>query len=105
MSYTLLLHPLVSEDYDEAYTWYEDQQKGLGERFIRAVRQTIEQIALYPEHYSSKGSKKFREALVDFFPYLVVYKVNKRSKIIYISSVHHTRKHPGQKYRQPKHSG
>ena len=78
MSYALLLHPLVSEDYDEAYSWYEEQQMGLGERFIKAVRQTIEQITTHPESYGSKGSKKFREAQVDFFPYLVVYKVNKR---------------------------
>mgnify|MGYP001092205387 CR=1 FL=1 len=58
MSYTLVLHPLVSEDYDEAYAWYEDQQKGLGERFLKAVRQTTERISVHPESYSSKGSKK-----------------------------------------------
>lgn len=101
MRYVLVLHPLVSEDYNKAYAWYEDQQKGLGERFFKAVRQTIEQISVHPESYSSKGSKKIREAQIDFFPYLIVYKVNKRSKTIYISSIHHTRKHPRKKYRKP----
>jgi hypothetical protein len=44
MSYLLQLHPLVQQDYNEAYKWYEDQQKGLGERFLKAVRGKIEQI-------------------------------------------------------------
>jgi hypothetical protein len=40
------------------------------------------------------GAKKIREAEVDVFPYLIVYKINDRKKEIYISSVHHTKKHP-----------
>jgi plasmid stabilization system protein ParE len=68
MSYTYQLHPLTKQDYDEAYEWYEDKQKGLGERFLRAVRKKTEEIAFHPEAYGSKGNKKFREAEVDIFP-------------------------------------
>ena len=100
MSYTYRLHPLIRQDYDEAFGWYEDRQKGLGERFIKAVRQTIEQIILHPETYGSRSNKKFKEAKVDYFPYLVVYKINKRERIIYISSIHHAKKHPRKKYRK-----
>lgn len=46
MSYTCLFHLLTQQDYDEAY---EDKQKGLGERFVKAVRKKIEEIILYPE--------------------------------------------------------
>ena len=49
MSYTYRLHPLTKQDYDEAYEWYEDKQKGLGERFLKAVRKKIEEIVLHPE--------------------------------------------------------
>ena len=100
MNYSYRLHPLIRKDYDEAYEWYEEKQKGSGERFIKAVRQTIEQIVLYPETYGRRSNKKFREAQVDYFPYLVVYKVNKQAGIIYISSIHHTKKHPRKKYRK-----
>jgi len=72
MSYTYRLHPLTKQDYDEAYEWYEDKQKGLGERFLKPVRKKIEEIVLHPEAYGSKANKKFREAEVDIFPYLVV---------------------------------
>src|SRR3954469_17671038 len=100
MSYTYRLHPLTRQDYDEAYEWYEDRQSGLGERFLKAVRKKIEEIVLHPEVYSSKSNKGFREAGVDFFPYVIVYKINKRKKEIYISSIHHAKKRPRKKYRK-----
>ena len=102
MSYSYRLHPLTQQDYYEAYAWYEDKQKGLGERFIKAVRATIEAIASHPELYGSRSRKGFREAEVTFFPYLIIFKINKPKKEIYISSIHHTKKHPGKKYRAPK---
>ncbi len=100
MNYTYLMHPLVKRDYDDAYRWYEDKQKGLGERFIQAVRIKIEKIAMHPEIYGRRDNKKFREARVDIFPYLIVYKINKGKKEIYISSIHHMRKHPRKKIRK-----
>jgi plasmid stabilization system protein ParE len=91
MSYTYRLHPKTKDDYAEAYEWYEDKQKGLGERFIKAVRYKIEQVCINPEVCSSKGNKNYREALVDFFPFLIVYKVYKRKGEIFISSIHHAK--------------
>jgi len=35
MSYTYQLHPLVQKDYYDAYAWYEEQQKGLGDGLSR----------------------------------------------------------------------
>ena len=100
MSYSCRFHPLTQQDFDEAYIWYEDKQPGLGEKFLKAVRQKIEEIVLYPEVYGSRSSKKFREAQVDFFPYLVVYKMNIRTEELYICSIHPTKKHPKKKYRK-----
>lgn len=100
MSYSFRLHPHVKKDYDEAYEWYEDRQKGLGENFLKAIRKKIEEISLHPEVYGSKQNKMFREAAVDIFPYLIIYKINKRKKEIYISSIHHNKKHPHKKYRK-----
>jgi plasmid stabilization system protein ParE len=100
MSYTCLLHPLAVEDYKEAYAWYEDRQPGLGERFIKAVRYKIDEIVQHPETYGSRDRKEFREARIDYFPYLIVYKIHKRKKEIHIGSIHHTKKHPQKKYRR-----
>lgn len=100
MSYTYRLHPLAFKDYDEAYAWYEDKQKDLGERFLKAVRNKIEKIAANPKAYGSKSNKSFREAKIEFFPYLIVYKIKKDNQEIFISSIHHTRKNPRKKYRK-----
>ena len=100
MSYTISFHPLTKQDYDEAYAWYEDKKKGLGERFMKAVRNKIEEITLHPETFGSRNNKSFKEAQVDFFPFLIVFKINKAKKEISISSVHHTKKHPRKKYRK-----
>ncbi len=100
MNYGYKLHPLVQDDYNEAYEWYEDQQKGVGERFVKAVRSKIDEILVNPEVYGSKGNKKFREAQVEYFPYLIVFKVSKKNKEVYITSIHHMKKHPRKKYRK-----
>jgi len=55
--YTVDLHPSVESDYDNAYHWYELQQAGLGERFLKNVREKLKTIVESPETYSSKGKK------------------------------------------------
>ena len=100
MSYTYRLHPLAAEDLSKGYDWYEDKQVGLGERFLKAVRNKINEIAIHPEIYSSRERKEFREVKVEFFPFLIVYKVFKRKQQVYISTIHNTSKHPRKKYRK-----
>ena len=100
MRYRYKLNPAMLSDYEEAYAWYEDRQMGLGERFTEAVRQKLEEISLNPEIFGKTNSRIFREASLDNFPYLIVYKISKRRNEIYISSIHHTMKHPGKKYRK-----
>ena len=46
MSYRYRLHPLGKLDYDEAYEWYEDKQKGLGERFLKSPAKKQTEISL-----------------------------------------------------------
>jgi plasmid stabilization system protein ParE len=99
--YTVILHPLSKQDYEEAYDWYETKQAGLGERFLIAVRKKIDSIALQPDAFGSKQVTDFREAKVAAFPYLIVYSVDYRKKEIYILSIHHTKKHPEKKFRKP----
>jgi len=100
VSFYIDLHPDVEKDYDEAYHWYELQQEGLGERFLLNVRKKIELINLSPEIYGTKSRKDFREATIDGFPYLVVYKVYPKKKRIFISAIHHEKMNPNKKYRK-----
>lgn len=74
MSYPVAFHPQVESDASEAYHWYELQQKGLGERFLANVYDTINIIKQSPETFGAKSRKHYREAMVRDFPYLIVYR-------------------------------
>lgn len=100
MSYTIRLHPKADEEYIKAYTWYEEQQDGLGEKFIKAVRKRLEAIANNPQTFGSKYNIHFREASVEIFPYIIVYKVYNKKNEIFISAIHHAKRHPKRKYRK-----
>jgi len=100
MAYVCWFHPLTKQDFDEAYTWYEENRTGLVEHFLKVVRQKIEEIILHLESCRSRSNKKFREAQADIFPCMIVYKINKQKKIVCISSIHHPKKHPRKKCRK-----
>lgn len=87
--------PKAQKEILDAWEWYEDQQPGLGDRFKEEVRKKIENILSNPLHYPLR--KKYREALIDVFPYLIVFKVDKQKNLILILSVFHTSRHPGAK--------
>lgn len=100
MNISYEFHPLTTRDYNQGYFWYEEKQKGLGDRFLKAVREKIEEILENPEVYGSRGNKKYREARVENFPYSIVYTHNKRKKKIFITAVHHMSKSPRDKFRK-----
>ena len=54
MSYSYRLHPRATEDLTNAYAWYEEMQTGLGERFIKTVKDKIDHILSQPDLYGSK---------------------------------------------------
>ncbi len=101
MSYSYWLHEEIQKDLNEGFEWYEGRKIGLGHKFPEAVENTIAEIISHPEVFGSKGNPKFREALIKEFPYIIIYKIYKRKKEIFISTVHHTKKFPGKKYRHP----
>lgn len=100
MSYSLILHVAAKTDYEEAYEWYEAQQVGLGERFMVAFRKLADAIILHPERYGTRVHKKYREARLKKFPYSIIYTIYKDKQIVFVSSVHHHKRHPRSKYRK-----
>ncbi len=98
--YKYTFHADVAFDYNDAYNWYESQKEGLGEQFLALVRKKIEEIARAPETYGVKSKKGYREAHLDIFPYLLVYKIYKKQELIFVSSIHHEKKHPRAKFRK-----
>ena len=81
----------------EAWEWYEDRQEGLGGRFINQVNLKIKQVIQAPERYPEK-KRSFRETNIEVFPYLLIYKIANRKKVVTIISVFHKSKNPKMKY-------
>jgi len=88
----------AEKDLVDSFTWYEQQQKGLGDRFIDAVKSKINKIEQNPELFAIKY-KSYREASVSIFPYVIIYRIIHRKKIIRIFSVFHTAKNTKNKYK------
>ena len=52
MAYPYNLHRKAYEEYISGYKWYEEEQKGLGEKFIDSIDKRVEEICEHPEYYS-----------------------------------------------------
>ena len=99
MSYSISLHRLAEKEYEKAWNWYALQQPGLEERFFEAIDKTLNKIINGPELNSYKSSLH-REAIVLDFPYVVVYRINKKAGIINVIAIHHTSRKPNRRYRR-----
>ena len=97
MSYTLVVYNTGDDDIAEAYSWYEQQKKGLGDEFLLALAECCSRIFNYPHVFQLKH-KHFRQAGLKRFPYVVVYEIVKSKIIIY--SVFHTSRNPAKKFRK-----
>ena len=101
MRHTYRFHVKVQLDFEEAYEWYEDKKAGLGNEFLDAVETKIAEIIANPTYFGSKGNAKYREALIDRFPFIIIYMLYSKRKEILICAVHNAKKSSKRKYRTP----
>jgi mRNA-degrading endonuclease RelE of RelBE toxin-antitoxin system len=99
MAYKVLFHPLASKEFSDAYSWYEARLSGLGNRFENLLYERIRSISESPLTFPKK-LKAYHEAKIDSFPYLIVYKVYPKKKIVFVTAVYHTSRNPRKKYRR-----
>ncbi len=97
MNYKVSFHHKAESEFEEAYNWYAQQQQGLEERFFDAINKKLQQIQIGPELYSIKNSSN-REAKASGFPFVIVYKIEKRAQIVRVIAIHHTSRKPKKKY-------
>jgi plasmid stabilization system protein ParE len=92
-----ILSSRAQKEITESWNWYEDRQPCLGDRFLKEVRTRIEKIEQTPERYPTRF-RSYKETPVPVFPFLIIYRINKRKKLIRIVSVFHTSLNPKKKY-------
>ena len=91
MTFTLVFHSLAEADIDHAYNWYEDQQQGLGEEFLKDLAICYLRLLQNPHAYS-KTNKYFRKAALHRFPYIVAFEISESEILIY--AIFDTRRDP-----------
>ncbi len=96
--YSISLSIRAQKDLQKSFNWYEDQKVGLGSRFTKEAADLFRTIKQNPKLFSIKD-KFYREVGMSSFPFLVIYRIN-RKHAIRIVSVFHTSQNPKKKYRQ-----
>lgn len=85
------ISPDAAQDSDDAYSWYERKEPGLGMRFLSSVNATLRSIqrtsAGYPIVYEN-----YRKAVLRGFPYVIFYKDD--DERISIIAIFHTSRNP-----------
>ena len=97
MRYSIVLQPGAEDDISDAYHWYEDQQAGLGELFLKELVIFYKKLEQNSEIFS-KATKRYRQAILDRFPYVIIYEIVKTEVQIY--SVFHTSRNPKEKFKK-----
>ncbi len=70
----LIFHPEAKRELEQAISYYEDCQEGLGTEFLEEVYSTIQRILAYPEAWAML-SEKSRRCLTNRFPYGIIYQI------------------------------
>ena len=91
MNYVLVFRLEARNELDDAYSWYESQQLGLGDNFLEQVEETLARICQMPESYPAVY-RDVRRSIVRRFPYTIYYRIV--SSRVIITAVFHGSRDP-----------
>ena len=89
MIFSLIISTRAQRGLNDSWLWYEERQKGLGDRFADEVFRSISHILKTPERFPIR-IRKFREKPLRTSPFVIIYKVIYSNKSDRILSVFHT---------------
>lgn len=95
--YQLVVKPKAIQMALEAYDWYEEQQLGLGELFLKELNSCFDKLEAWPLAYA-KIKKDYRQIILKTFPYVAVYEIAKDEVIVF--AVFHTSRNPRKKFKK-----
>lgn len=91
MSFPIHLTEEAFLEETEAFLFYEDQQTGLGERFLKEIEVALQKVSAHPTHYSfSDKTKTIRDISLIKFPFVIIFEMEADKIIVY--HIHHTKK-------------
>ncbi len=88
------LLPQAEHELAEAFDWYEEQLAGLGNKFYKELDHYFTAISKNPHHYPIKYKGDLHVVVLNKFPYLIIYWVDKINNLIIVVSIFHTSREP-----------
>lgn len=88
----LVLSEVAETEILDAYDWYEQQQSGLGKRFLNRLREVLTLVKGNPYAFP-KDYRSLRKKHLGRFPYSIYYRIE--SKMIIVHSCFHQSRDPG----------
>ena len=93
MKATKIISIFAKTDLSDASKWYENQQKGLGKRFLNEMKEAFNLICNnptgFPVHYDD-----CRIFFTKIFPYGIHYQYIAERNEIHIKAIFHTSRNP-----------
>ncbi len=86
--------PEATAEVAEIYAWYEGERSGLGDRFMEALGKCYAALSENPFRQKRKGD--FRHAVLQGFPYRVVYEI--RDDVVVVYQVRHMSRRPHRRF-------
>lgn len=93
-TFRLFLTPVTTAHIIQIAAWYNDQQKGLGNRFTKSLKTELTAVKKNPFSRSIRYDN-VRFAVVKKFPYAAHYIIDENKGIIIIHAVFGFRESPG----------
>ena len=87
----LEFHPEVEEEISYSYHWYEEKSKGLGNKSISEIQNSLERIKANPRA-NQIVEKEIRRSLISKFPFGILYATE--NDTVYVLAVMHLKKKP-----------
>ncbi len=97
MAYQLITLDAAAEETAEAFNYYENIQKGLGDSFLAEVLERCNRLSKHPQYYWFIDSQNIiRDVMLRSFPYQIIYEIENNKVIIY--SVHNSYRNPDKRF-------
>ncbi|MBL0127536.1 MAG: type II toxin-antitoxin system RelE/ParE family toxin [Flavobacteriales bacterium] len=95
MIYAFVVEPDAQEDAWEAASYLELRSPGEGLRFLNELERCYRYIRDFPHGFQERRGR-FRHAMLDVFPYRVVYEVD--GGTIHVYQIRHASREPSKRF-------
>jgi plasmid stabilization system protein ParE len=99
MTYRIHFRQRARRDVAQAYEWYEERREQLGELLLFELHRSLDYILQFPNGFP-RVSGPYRQARVEGFPYVVVYRLD--GPTVVVMRVFHTSRDPKKKFKKPQ---